>query len=206
MLSSPASDARADVAADVQLRRASAPAQREDLLHTLAGLGHSVPAASSARRTTTSRASAGCNCCQAVDRDARRPCSSPVDEPVQQLGLLAQQLAPCAARSPAPPDAPRAAPARAACALARARSGRRRCSYLRATASPALAAVLGRLLARHAQQRAHEPPLARGHPQQRAPARRGREPVEDRLDLIAGRVARPPPARRVRPPAGCATS
>ena len=46
-------------------------------------------------------------------------------------------------------------------------------------------AVGGRLLARDAQQRADQPPVARRHPQQRAPARRGREPVENRLDLVA---------------------
>ena len=50
-------------------------------------------------------------------------------------------------------------------------------------------AVRGGLLARHSQQRAHEPPLARRDPAQRAPPGRGGEAVEHRLDLVRGRVA-----------------
>ena len=45
------------------------------------------------------------------------------------------------------------------------------------------------LLARDAEQRAHEPALARGHPEQRAPAGRRGEPVEHGLDLVGRRVA-----------------
>ena len=40
-----------------------------------------------------------------------------------------------------------------------------------------------------AEQRAHEPALARAHAEQRAPARRGGEPVEHRLDLVGRGVA-----------------
>ena len=54
-------------------------------------------------------------------------------------------------------------------------------------------AVLGaprlRVGAPGAEQRAHEPALARAHAQQRAPARRGGEPVEHGLDLVGGGVA-----------------
>ncbi len=46
------------------------------------------------------------------------------------------------------------------------------------------ATVGGGLLTRERQQRAHERPISRAHAEQRAPARRRRQPVEDRLHLI----------------------
>jgi hypothetical protein len=55
---------------------------------------------------------------------------------------------------------------------------------------PALAAVRGGLLARAREQRPHHAALARPHAQQRPPPRRGREPVEHRLDLVGRRVPR----------------
>ena len=50
-------------------------------------------------------------------------------------------------------------------------------------------AVRRRLRAREPEQRPDEGPLSRAHAEQRAPARRGREPVEDRLDLVGRGVA-----------------
>ena len=82
-------------------------------------------------------------------------------------------------------------------ARARARSARRGCSHPRASAGRARA-VGGRLLARDTEQRPHEPTLARGHSQQRAPPRRGGQPVEDRLHLVAGWCGRSRAARRSR--------
>jgi hypothetical protein len=47
------------------------------------------------------------------------------------------------------------------------------------------AQVLAHLLARHLEQRPHEPPAPGLHPQQRAASGRDREPVEHRLGLVA---------------------
>ena len=58
-----------------------------------------------------------------------------------------------------------------------------------APGQPAGAAVRGRLLARDPEQRAHEPPRARRHAEQRPAAGRGGEPVQHGLDLVGRRVA-----------------
>jgi hypothetical protein len=51
------------------------------------------------------------------------------------------------------------------------------------------AAVRAGVLAAELEQRADQAAVARGHAEQRAAARRRRQPVEDRLDLVGGRVS-----------------
>ena len=135
------------------------------------------------------------------DRDVVAAGERRVDDLVEHRRLVAQQLAPCARRCARPPGAARAARARAR----RGRGcGRRRGSSLEASSRqrrPRARAVRSGLLARDPQQRAHEQPVALGHPEQRAPPGRRGQPVEDRLGLVARGVAgRQPRAARERQP------
>ena len=139
MRSCPPSIVALTLPAHVQLRRAAARALARGSPPRARRPGaRTSPAASSARRTTTRRASAGCSSARRATAMLSRPSSSAVDETVEQLGLLAQQLARCAARSPRPPGAPRAAPPPARGARARARTRRPRCSRPRARPGRAL--------------------------------------------------------------------
>ena len=69
--------------------------------------------------------------------------------------------------------------------------GRRRLLVGRVVApgEAALFAVGGRLLAGEGEQRPHQAAVPGTHPEQGSAARRGGEPVEDRLDLVVGGVA-----------------
>ena len=101
---------------------------------------------------------------------------------------------PSARRCAPPPDAARAARARGRHARGCARTRGRRWIRPRATRSPRAAqcaAVSARVTP---QQRAHEQPVALGHAEQRAAARRRGEPVEDGLGLVGRGVARRQPS------------
>ena len=69
-----------------------------------------------------------------------------------------------------------------------------------APGQPALDAVRGGLRPRQLQQRAEHPARARRHAEQRAPAGRGEQPVEDGLGLVGGRVADRDRALELAPP------
>ena len=133
-------------------------------------------------------------------RSWSRPRERRVDHLVEHRGLLAQQLARCAGRCLGARGCDRPQRRhRAPRARARARRSVRVGGVLAPRAGRAPRTSARGLLARDA------PPAAaarasrasRLHPQQRAAPGRGREPVEDRLDLVGGGVRRRPAARRV---------
>ena len=148
-----------------------------------------APAASSASRITTSRASAGGSAARCVERDPRAAGERDVDDLVEHRRprragsrrvrsdvlrrprVHARELGQHAVADP---------PAREALAGVRA---------VLAPAQAALAAVGGGLLAREREQRPHQPAVARRDPEQRAAAGRGGEAVEHGLGLVGRRVA-----------------
>ena len=176
---------RSSIARPVRRRAATSSA-------CFAAPGTSLPAAPSASRCTTSRAQRGRQRRKALERDLEPPGASSSCSPTSASSTSPSSRSSSAVRSTL------AAAAGWICSSAGTSPLRTR---LRAYLSPplrhvvapgqaALLAVGGRLRARDAEQRAHEQPVARAHAEQRAAARRGGEPVEDRLDLVVGGVAR----------------
>ena len=151
------------------------------------------PAARSASCWTTRRRSAGGS--SASRSSVIEPGGAPPepvelggDEGVEHLGLLAQQLGGAqhvgggrrvdlGERRGQPVADPVAG------------VGRLVVAGVVAPGEPALLAVGGRLRPGEAEQRPHQAAVARAHAEQRPAARRGGEPVEDRLDLVVGGVA-----------------
>ena len=147
------------------------------------------PTAPSASRCTTSRRSAGGSARRRAELDRAAPGEHLVDERVEHLASSRSSSASASTFASAPGWTRRKRRHQPARAPARARTRRWRCSRPRRQLSPRSRAVRGRLLAREARAAAGPAPLARAHPEQRPAARRGREPVEDRLDLVGGGVA-----------------
>ena len=146
--STPSSITAPGAPAHVQLGAAAAAPEREQLADALAGLRHVGAGGLLGEAHHHQPRERRRQLRQPRERDrVAPPPSSRVDEPVEQLGLLAQQLARCAARWPRPPGAPRAAPARSPW---RTRARAKRSSSLLASsrqASPRARAVRGGLLA-----------------------------------------------------------
>ena len=154
------------------------------------------PPASSARRWRTSRASAG--------GSAER--STP-GEPARQARPDVAGAAGPRRPGAAPPSTTSSSTAASSRSTASVRqhvvlggrverqsvAGARRAPRSRSTRPPATQpvrlAVRRGLRARHAQQRPDDPARALGHPEQRPPAGRAQQPVEDGLGLVGGGVA-----------------
>ena len=182
--SAPPRIVRAQPAADVER---AALAQREDL----APCGARSPG----RRPRAARSASRCSARRRAPAAARvrRRGGSPAAASAASTtssSTSASSRSSASVRSTLPPprDGARAAPAAArARTRLRAKAGTALVASSR-QASPRGAAVGGGLRARDAEQRPHEPPVARAHAEQRAPTGRGGEPVEHGLDLVGRRV------------------
>ena len=180
-------------------RDRSAPARTRDTARSPPGRSSAaVPVRSSARiasawapmrraRRRRPRAAGGraarARAASEVDAGGRR--SARVDRRVEHLGLVAQHRERAQRRSPPPPgaaqcrqDLARIRPRADVALVASSRHG-----------SPRAHAVRRGLRARHAQQRPDDPARALRHAEQRAPAGRGDQPVEDGLGLVGRGVA-----------------
>ena len=185
--------------------------------------GTGRPAARSASCWTTSRRSAGGSSARRSSSIVLRGAPSPSRRARRRRarrGPRPRRAAArrCAGRSAPRPGGPRRAPAAGRGGPGCARRRRLVVGRVVAPGQAPLLAVGGRLGPGEAEQRPDQPAVARPHPEQGAAARRGGEPVEDRLDLVVGGVAggdqapralerepRPPPrsGRRAPRPGGC---
>ena len=182
-------------------RRAAAAASASDLVDARRRpAGTSAPAASSAEpRDDQPRAAPAAARAGARRRSGRAPSSSSSTSP---SSTSASSRSSCGGAQHVRLGRRMRPPQRGHEPVAHARRARSARPSLLASSrqrEPARAAVGRRLLAGHAEQRPHEPAVARRHAQQRPPAGRGGEPVEDRLDLVAAPCARPRRRRRARP-------
>ena len=129
----------------------------------------------------------GGECPQRRQFDRARPAEHLVDERVEHVGLVAQdreQREDIALRRRM--DSPQGRHQAVPDAIAGERV--ELVALVLAPRETALDAVRRRLLAGERQQRADQRAFASAHPEQRAAARRGRDAIEDRLDLVAGGV------------------
>ena len=179
---------RSSIAVPVRRRAATWSAKR-------AAPGTGRPAAASARRWRTRRRRAGESSAKRSSEIVPRPAPlAPravqlgVDEGVEHLRLVAQQGRRAQdVRGGGGVDLRQLRQQAVADPVARV--GRLGVGRVVAPGETPLLAVGGRLGASEGEQRPRQPPVAGPHAQQRAAARRGGEPVENRLDLIVGGVA-----------------
>ena len=195
---SPPDDHRADALAHVQ----RAVAQRQELRRDgPARGGHRRRAASSASRRTTSRASAGGSVARCSVPTWSRPSSTVATSSSSTSASSRSSSAVRSTLRSAAGCSARSAGTRPSRARARARTRATSLRRVLAPRQPARRGSTPRSPRAYAEQRPHEQPVARRHPEQRAPPRRRREPVEDRLGLVGRGVARSRPrAARGREP------
>src|SRR5271154_1070554 len=182
-------DDGADLSADMQLGPSTATGEGDDLGDSLAGLGDVGAGGVLGEAHDDEPCERGGQLAQAADGDAVTLGELVAYEAIEQLGLLAQQGGGSEhVRLRGWVDGGEGG--QKSYTHARARVARVVVAFVIAPLQPAVLAVGGGLLAGEAEQRTDQPSLAGDHAEQGAPAWGGGEAIEDRLDLIAGGVAR----------------